>query len=233
MLKSYIAFDLETTGLDPTKNDIIEIGALKVRDGKVQERFMEFACPRERISPTIENLTGISNEMVSNARCSQDVVRDFLDFCEDDILVGHNVIFDYSFVKMAATAQGMSFEKSGIDTLKIARKVHKDLPSKSLESLCEHYGIENKSAHRAYCDALATAKLYHMLAHYFEEKDPKVFKPQMLMYRPKKILPATPKQIEFITRLIKEHEVEVEWNPATITKNDASRLIDKILKNQS
>lgn len=229
MLRSYIAFDLETTGLDPTKNDIIEIGALKVRDGKVQDRFMEFACPKERISSTIEELTGITNEMVSSSRCSQDVVKDFLEFCEDDVLVGHNVIFDYSFVKMTATVQGLSFEKSGIDTLKIARKVHKDLPSKSLESLCEYYNIENKSAHRAYCDALATAKLYQTLAHYFEEKDPKVFKPQMLMYRPKKILPATQKQIELLTRLSSESKGSIVWDPATITRNDASRIIDKIL----
>ena len=65
MLKSYIAFDIETTGLDPLENEIIEIGALKVRDGKVAERFMEFIRPLSPISPMITNLTGITNEMVS------------------------------------------------------------------------------------------------------------------------------------------------------------------------
>ena len=68
MLKSYVCFDLETTGLDPLYNEIIEIGALKVRDGKVAERFMEFIHPQEEISQMITNLTGITNEMVANAR---------------------------------------------------------------------------------------------------------------------------------------------------------------------
>ena len=75
------------------------------------------------------------------------------------------------------------FEKMGIDTLKIARKVHKDFESKSLGALCDYYHIENPAAHRAYYDALATAKLYQTLAHYFEPQDPKVFQPLQLQYR--------------------------------------------------
>ena len=99
MLKSYIAFDVETTGLNPLENEIIEIGALKVRDGKVAERFMEFIRPTVSISPAITSLTGITNEMVSDARPRCQVVSDFLDFCEEDVLIGHNVSFDYSFMK--------------------------------------------------------------------------------------------------------------------------------------
>lgn len=228
MLRSYIAFDLETTGLNPEQNEIIEIGALKVRDGKVQERFMEFACPKEPISAVITNLTGITNEMVADSRCSLDVVKDFLEFCEDDVLIGHNVIFDYSFVKVGALSLGCQFEKSGIDTLKIARKVHKDMESKSLGSLCDYYQIENRAAHRAYHDALATAKLYQTLAHYFEEKEPKLFKPQQLIYRQKKEMPATPKQIGFIKKLIRNKGASVEWDPDTITKSEASRLIEEL-----
>ena len=124
MLKSYIAFDLETTGLDPMNNEIIEIGALKVRDGKVSERFMEFIKPQELISPAITGLTGISNDMVASARPARSVITDFIDFCEEDILIGHNIIFDYSFTKCTAAREGLPFEKMGIDTLKIAKKVH-------------------------------------------------------------------------------------------------------------
>ena len=120
MLKSYIAFDLETTGLDPMNNEIIEIGALKVRDGKVSERFMEFIKPQELISPAITGLTGISNDMVASARPARSVITDFIDFCEEDILIGHNIIFDYSFTKCTAAREGLPFEKMGIDTLKIA-----------------------------------------------------------------------------------------------------------------
>lgn len=230
MLRSYIAFDVETTGLDPQENEIIEIGALKVRDGRVAERFMEFIHPQNPISPSITNLTGITNDMVAGARPRRAVVSDFLDFCEDDVLVGHNVTFDYSFMKSSAARDGMDFEKMGIDTLKIAKKIHKDLDSKSLGRLCEYYHIENRSAHRAYHDALATAKLYQTLAHYFEAEDPRLFKPVQLTYKIRKPQPATPKQISFLTSLIRKKGVIIEWDPATISRSEASRLIDGLLK---
>ena len=230
MLRSYIAFDVETTGLNPLENEIIEIGALKVRDGKVAERFMEFIKPTVSISPAITSLTRITNEMVAEARPRCSVVTDFLDFCEEDILIGHNVSFDYSFMKCSAAADGLPFEKMGIDTLKIAQKVHKDLKSKSLGSLCDYYHIENKSAHRAYHDALATAKLYQTLAHYFEEKDPKIFKPVQLTYKIKKPQPATPKQIAFLENLIRKKRASIKWDPKTITRSEASRLIEDLLK---
>ena len=230
MLKSYIAFDIETTGLDPLENEIIEIGALKVRDGRVAERFMEFIRPISPISPMITGLTGITNEMVTDARGRSQVISDFLDFCGDDILIGHNVIFDYSFVKCSAVQDRLSFEKMGIDTLKIAKKVHADMQSKSLGSLCSHYHIENKSAHRAYHDALATAKLYQTLAHYFEAEDPKLFKPVQLTYKVKRPQPATPKQIAFLESLIRKKGAAVQWDPETISRSEASRLIDGLLK---
>ncbi len=230
MLKSYIAFDVETTGLNPAENEIIEIGALKVREGKVAERFMELVRPLSPVSPSITALTGITNQMVSSARSRHDVISDFLAFCGEDILIGHNVSFDYSFVKTSAAAEGLPFEKSGIDTLKIAQKVHKDLESRSLESLCRYYHIENRSAHRAYHDALATAKLYQTLAHYFEAENPRLFSPVQLNYKIKKPRPATAKQIAFLTSLARKKKVCADWDPDTLTLSDASRLIDMMLK---
>lgn len=232
MLKSYIAFDLETTGLCPEQDEIIEIGALKVRNGKIQERFTEFIRPSEEISAAITGLTGITNEMVAKARACKEVLPDFIAFCEDDILIGHNVIFDYSFVKMRAKAEGLDFQRRGIDTLKIARKVHKDMESKSLDCLCDYYHIENKAAHRAYHDALATAKLYQTLAHYFEEKEPGLFLPSQLQFKAKKVLPATPKQIGFIRRLLQNKGINIEWNPESMTRNEASKLIDDLQNNR-
>jgi DNA polymerase-3 subunit epsilon len=233
MLKSYIAFDIETTGLNPEENEIIEIGALKVRDGKVQQRFIEFIRPVEAISSSITKLTGITNDMVENAKPRQEIIPEFLEFCGDDILIGHNVIFDYSFVKVNALAEGMAFERAGIDTLKIARKVHKELESKSLGNLCQHYNIENNAAHRAYHDALATAKLYQTLSHFFEENEPKLFQPAPLKYKQKKVMAATPKQIAFIKKLMRNHGTEMIWNPDTITKNEASKLIEDILNGEN
>ena len=230
MLKSYIAFDIETTGLNPLENEIIEIGALKVRDGKVADRFIEFIRPLTPISPMITNLTGITNEMVAGAKTRCQVVGDFLDFCENDVLIGHNVIFDYSFVKCSAMQDGLAFEKMGIDTLKIAKKVHTDLESKSLGSLCSHYHIENKAAHRAYHDALATAKLYQTLAHYFEGADPKLFKPVQLTYKVKKPQPATPKQLAFLNNLVQKKHIQPEWNPDTRRRSESLRIVDRLLK---
>ena len=233
MLTSYIAFDVETTGLNPLENEIIEIGALKVRDGKVAERFMEFIKPAVSISPAITSLTGITNEMVAGARSRCSVVSDFLDFCEEDVLIGHNILFDYSFMKVGAAGCGKTFERYGIDTLKIARKVHQELESKSLENLCAYYHIENKSAHRAYHDALATAKLYQTLAHYFEKAQPKVFQPVQLSYRQKKVYPATQRQISFLTNLIHRNRLEIQMDPQSLTRSEASKMIDQILNGQN
>lgn len=229
MIKSYIAFDLETTGLNVETDEIIEIGALKVKDGKVVERFMEFLKPETPISPMITSITGITNEMVADARDRKTILHEFVDFCDDEILIGHNIQFDYKFCKKFASKYQLPFEKKGIDTLKIARKVHKDLESKSLGALCEYYQIENKAAHRAYHDALATAKLYQTLAHYYEEKEPNVFKPEQLVYRPKKIQPMTEKQKQFLISLCEQHNIRMELKFTTMTRNEASKQIDRIL----
>lgn len=230
MLKSYIAFDVETTGLNPLEDEILEIGALKVREGRVAERFMEFIRPTLSVPPAITALTGITDEMIAGARSRRQVVADFLDFCGDDILIGHNVSFDYSFMKCSAVADGLPFEKMGIDTLKIAQKVHRDLESKSLGSLCDYYHIENRSAHRAYHDALATAKLYQTLAHYFETDEPKLFKPVQLTYKIRKPQPATQKQLALLENLVRKKRIKPDWDTRTLTKSEASRIIDKLLK---
>ena len=230
MLKSYIAFDIETTVLNPLEDEILEIGALKVREGRVAERFMEFIRPTLSVPPAITALTGITDEMVAGARSRRQVVADFLDFCGDDILIGHNVSFDYSFMKCSAAADGLPFEKMGIDTLKIAQKVHRDLESKSLGSLCDYYHIENRSAHRAYHDALATAKLYQTLAHYFETDEPKLFKPVQLTYKIRKPQPATQKQLALLENLVRKKRIKPDWDTRTLTKSEASRIIDKLLK---
>lgn len=229
MLKSYVAFDVETTGLDPQIHEIIEIGALKVRNGQVADRFIEFIRPQETISAAITKLTGITNEMVADARLSSEVIPDFLDFCKDDVLIGHNVGFDYSFMKTGASRCGLSFEKSGIDTLKIAQSMLASLPSKKLSDLCEYYQIENKAAHRAYHDALATAKLYQTLAHYFEAEHPSSFQPIQLTYRVKKPQPATSKQIAFLSKLSRQKKLAPTWNPETLSRSEASKLIDSLL----
>ncbi|MBQ4560381.1 MAG: 3'-5' exonuclease [Tyzzerella sp.] len=229
MIKDYVAFDLETTGLNVETDYIIEIGALKVRDGKVCERFMEFVKPQVPISPMITNITGITNEMVTGARNTRDIIRDFVEFCGDFVLVGHNIMFDYKFTKKYASEYGFAFEKSGIDTLKIARKALCNLDSKSLGTLCKHYGIINQAAHRAYHDALATAKIYHHLAHDFENKESKLFMPEALQLKPKKVQPCTLRQVEYLRSLCTYHNISIQDNPENLTRSEMSRLIDTII----
>lgn len=229
MIKDYVAFDLETTGLSPETDQIIEIGALKVKDGKVIGRFMEFVKPEKTISPMITNITGITNEMVANARDTRKIITDFVNFCEDYVLVGHNIMFDYKFSKLYANKYGYSFDKKGIDTLKIARKIHKEFESKSLGVLCEHYKIENKAAHRAYHDALATAKLYQCMSHYYETKEPKVFEPTQLIFKQKKVQPITKKQINYIELLCSHHGLKSDICVEAMTRSEASKYIDSII----
>lgn len=229
MIKDYVAFDLETTGLSPETDQIIEIGALKVKDGKVVDRFMEFVKPDKLISPAITSITGITNKMVADARDTENIIRDFVEFCEDYVLVGHNIMFDYKFCKLYAGKYGYPFEKKGVDTLKIARKVHKDFESKSLGALCEHYRITNQAAHRAYHDALATAKLYQCLAHYYEAQNTKLFAPMQLMFKQKKVQPITKKQIDYITLLCQYHGLCPKGDVGEMTRSEASKFIDSII----
>lgn len=229
MIKTYVAFDLETTGLNLENDCIIEIGALKVHEGKVAERFIEFLKPETPISSMITNITGITNEMVAGARRTEYIIKDFVEFCDGYVLVGHNIMFDYKFTKKYAIQYGHTFEKEGIDTLKIARSVHKDLESKSLGALCDHYHIINSGAHRAYHDALATAKLYHMMAHYYEHKNPALFEPEQLIHKQKKVQPMTQKQREYLQVLLSHHKIVLEKDIDTLTRNEASKIIDRII----
>lgn len=229
MVKDYVAFDLETTGLNCERDEIIEIGALKVKDGKVTERFGRLIKPRLSVPPEITAITGITNEMLESAPPVEKVIPEFVLFCRDEILLGHNVMFDYKFTKVYAKRYGLPFEKKGLDTLKIARKVLPELESRSLGALCEHYEIVNQAAHRAYHDALATAKIYHMLAHFYEEKYPALFEPESLVYHQKKVSPATAKQKAYLNELLKYHKIEFNQDMDTMTKSEMSRMIDKII----
>ena len=121
---------------------ILEIGAVKVLDGEVADTFCMFADPQMKIPEKIRELTGITQEMVAGQPTPAEAVRAFLDFCGELDLMGHNLIFDYSFLKHQAADQKIPFEKNGIDTLKIARTLLPDLESRSLTNLCGYFQIE-------------------------------------------------------------------------------------------
>lgn len=228
-ITSFVCFDIETTGLSPEQDKIIEIGALKVKEGKVIEKFSEFINPGISLPENITNLTGITDDMLAGANTEAVVVKGFIEFAKDYILLGHNIMFDYSFTKVAAKRLGLSFEKSGLDTLTISRKLLKDLESKSLTNLCRYYGIENKRAHRAYEDARATALLYVSLCNEFYNRHPEVFLPGLLNYKAKKVSSITSKQKNYLLDLIKYHNIDYIQSLDELTQSEASKIIDKII----
>ena len=226
---SYVVVDLETTGLYPSQDRILEIGAVKVLDGEVADTFCMFADPQMKIPEKIRELTGITQEMVAGQPTPAEAVRAFLDFCGELDLMGHNLIFDYSFLKHQAADQKIPFEKNGIDTLKIARTLLPDLESRSLTNLCGYFQIDRAHAHRAYHDALATHELYQHLIRIAEEGQERIFQPKQLQYKVKRRGPITPAQKAYLKDLVKYHKIELDVSVDSLTKNEASRKIDTII----
>ena len=228
-MREYVSLDLETTGLEPKKDRIIEIGAVKIRDGQIQETYATLVDPQTKIPERITELTGISSQMVEGKPFGQEAVKGLLDFCGELPLLGHNIMFDYSFVKHSAVNMGMDFEKKGMDTLKLARNRLPDLESKSLQNLRQYYHLPQEEAHRALEDALTTFRLYERLREEFEEKNPQLFCPQELICKVKRQGPITPAQKRYLQDLVKYHRINLDTEPESLTKNEASRLIDTIL----
>ena len=227
----YIAVDIETSGLSPVKDKIIEIGASLYVDGEIQETFSSLVKPQLASLPErITELTGITEEMLADAPLESEVMQQFLEFAGEDVpLLGHNVLFDYSFLKVAAGRLGREFVRNGFDTLRLARICHPEFPSKTLAAMCEYYHIENAHAHRAYEDAIAAAELFEKLKNGFLEKYPKEFEPEVLVYKEKKQEPITPKQVRFLKAIIQYHHLELAPNYESMTKSEASRLVDTLL----
>ncbi len=166
-ISDFVAIDLETTGLGRTE-DIIEIGAIRVRDGKAVKRFGTLIRPRKPVPGLIEGITGISNEMLEDAPEIEEVLPDFLRFIGNDTLLGHNIVsFDSKFICREAEHIGLIIKNPLFDTLTYARKLKKQtdfLPkSLSLTCLCQLWGIERAKSHRAYDDALANIKVFYYL----------------------------------------------------------------------
>lgn len=231
-ITSFVCFDIETTGLDPSIDKIIEIGGLKVKDKKIVGVFKEFINPGMLLPEKIIQITNITDDMLISARGEDEVVREFIDFVGDDIIIGHNIKFDYSFIKTAAKANGLSFEKMGIDTLDLCKRLHTELTSKSLGNMCKYYGIQNDNAHRAYDDAKATALLYVKLCNEFFEAFKDVFRPKEMVYKIKKSSLITSKQKNYLIDLLKYHNIDSIQSIDTLTQSEASKIIDGIILNQ-
>lgn len=157
---TYVVFDVETTGLSAVYNTIIELAAVKVKDGEIIDRFESFANPHEKLSPLIIDLTGITDDMVENAPEIDDVIKDFHTWMGDSILVAHNASFDMGFINAALKKVG--YEQAAnpvIDTLELGRLLYPSFKNYRLNTLCKKFNIELVSHHRAIYDAEATGHL--------------------------------------------------------------------------
>ncbi|MGL4344404.1 MAG: 3'-5' exonuclease [Cellulosilyticaceae bacterium] len=230
-MKSYVVVDIETTGTQPLKSDIIEIGAVYIENHQVIKKYSSLVKPTQQISEYIESITGISNEMVQDARPITEVLPEFIEFCGDVPLVGHNlIVFDYRMLKVKATRLGLAFNKEAVDTLIIARKMLGELPSRKLGDLCRHYKIDLVNAHRAYDDAYATYQLYEKLYAGFAHQEPKLFEPEVQTWEIPEFVPITAKQQSFLLKLCKMHNIILDQEISSYSKSEASRQIDGIIR---
>lgn len=226
---SYVCVDLETTGFYPRYDKIIEIGAVRVENGIVTGEFKSLVNPGMKLWEQTIAITGITNEMLEEAPDITEVFPEFLKFAGEQVLLGHSLMSDYSFLKKAAVNQNLSFERSGIDTLTLSRKFLADFQSRNLGKLCEHFEIPHE-AHRALGDAKATSALYTILCdHFYREDTARDFDAKPLIYKIKKEGPASRAQKERLYSLAERHKLELNVDVEKLTRNEASRLTDRIL----
>ena len=166
--KSFVAFDLETTGIDHTKDSITEIAAIRVVNGEIVESkefiFQELVHPyKKRIPENVEKITGITNEMVHKCREVWEVFKDFSEFIGDDILVGYNCMsFDSKFLRRAGRLSNKIITNKYFDVMNYVKKFESVLhyENKTLSCISNLLGITNPNAHRALADSVTTAKVY-------------------------------------------------------------------------
>jgi len=227
-MQGIIAIDVETTGISPEKERIIEIGAFRWSTGEV---FRTLINPGRPLPARITELTGITDEMLADAPDEAEAVKAWLEFMEGDtILLGHNISFDHSFLVQAIRRCGYEEPQFyGIDTLKLSRVLCPELPNKKLETMVAHFGLTNERAHRAFEDAKVTVELYQCLKAMNRESE--LFEPVPMFFRAKKTEPMTQKQRSFLNAILKYHKLEDKYHTEDLSKSEASRLIDKLLLN--
>lgn len=229
MLEAYVALDLEMTGLKAKTDRILEIGAVKVVNHQITDVYQQLVNPKMEIPKEITELTGITSEMAKGGADTKTAVENFFAFCGELPLVGHNLVFDYSFLKQYAVNHGLAFEKEAVDTLKLSRKLLPEAEKKTLDYLCMYLHIERENSHRALEDAKAAFVLLEYLMEHFGAEHEEAFLPKPLIYKVKKQSPITPRQIRYLKDLTEYHKIELGADIDSLTRNEASRMTDKIL----
>ena len=229
MIDSYIAVDVETTGLEVRLEKITELALVRVEGDTVTDCFSTLVNPGRPISEMVSSLTGITDAMVKDAPAVEEVIGDALDFAGDLPLLGHNLLFDYRFIKKAAVNSGLAFERQGIDTLHLCRLFMGTEQKKNLTDACAFYQIPQPQAHRALADAQSAHLLFQQLKRLHGGERPQAFVPASLFYQPKREQPATKRQKEYLQDLIKCHRINITVQLDALSRSEASRMIDRII----
>lgn len=163
---NYVVFDLETTGLSPTADEIIELSAIKVKNQKAVQTFSTLAKPSRPIPPGATAINGITDKMVAHSPSVSEVVKNFLDFAGNEVLVGHNIhSFDLNFLCNAVWKYwNREVTNDYIDTLFMARKCLPQLPHHRLVDLAAYFHFSTKGAHRALNDCWMNQKCFEEMA---------------------------------------------------------------------
>lgn len=166
----FVVFDIETTGFSNRSDEITEIGAVKIREGEIVDTFSSLVNPKRPIPFKVQELTGITEEMVRNEKTIEEVLPRFLEFVGGAVMVAHNSSFDMGFIRAKSERLGLSFVNSDIDTLTLSRLLLPELKRHKLNLIAAHLGIRLENHHRAVDDAAATAEIFLRFIGLMKEK---------------------------------------------------------------
>lgn len=171
ILSDYVVLDFETTGKDPTWDEIIEVAAVRIRNNQEVDCFTSLVKPNAVIDNFISDLTGITNEMVASASHIKEILPKLIQFIGNDIVVGHNIVsFDANFMYDKCQEHlNYNFSNDLVDTLRLSRLLFPSEAHHRLEDLVKLFGVENKDAHRALADTRATNECYQYMIKYMTD----------------------------------------------------------------
>ncbi|MBN3534390.1 exonuclease domain-containing protein [Mycoplasma procyoni] len=173
-IKDYCVIDTETTGIVAGRDEIIEVGIVRVRNNEIVDRYSKLFKPKKPLTWMITSITGITNQMLKNAKHFEDLKQEVIDFISGDILIGHNVTFDIRFINSYLEPK---LENSHLDTLKYARRYFDFLPNHKLVTLVNYFEL-SQNTHRALDDVISTKELFDILK---KEKGPEIYKNSILI----------------------------------------------------
>ena len=168
-ITDYVVMDLETTGLSPKTDQIIEIGMIRVSGGQLADRFSRLVNPGIPLSSKIKKLTGLSDELLANASLFSGIAESVVDFINGSTIVGHNITFDLSFLEEALSRCGIHTQFTYLDTLALSRRAFPNYSSHTLETMNSCLSLYDGPSHRALDDALCTQALFRHIQEMFSD----------------------------------------------------------------